>query len=74
MAFRYGTAGRVMYWARNFFFELSLVLHRFSKRRELKGGRKHTTDVVTIVALTYFAKVFFAKLFNPHVELTKELV
>jgi hypothetical protein len=32
------------------------------------------SDVITIDALNLFAKVFFAKLFNPHVETAKELV
>ena len=33
-----------------------------------------TTDVITIDALNSLRRLFFAKLFYPHVEMTEELV
>ena len=37
-------------------------------------GCQSTTDVLTIDALNSLRRLFFAKLFDPHVESTEELV
>jgi hypothetical protein len=47
---------------------------KITLEQQRPGSGISTTDVITIDALKLFAKVVFAKLFNPHVESTEELV
>jgi hypothetical protein len=64
--------------------DLTVLMHRRKRGKSARlsiryyhspsSSSAHTTDVITIDALNLFAKVFFAKLFNPHVETMKELV